>query len=77
VVRVSLSTDVYARGRRVHTLTVCPCGYVFAGNENRWKHFLEDHQPEDFGLSRLGERAASLAGSSRVVATDGGEHGDE
>jgi hypothetical protein len=53
VVGVSLTTDVYARGRRVHTLTVCPCGYSFDLNENRWKHYLEDHNPEDFGLSPL------------------------
>ncbi len=62
MVRVSLSTDVYARGRRVHTLTACPCGYVFDPNENRWKHFLEDHRPEDFGLSPLGERDESADG---------------
>jgi len=59
VVRVSLSTDIYARGRRVHTLTACPCGYVFDANENRWKHFLEEHSPEDFGLSPLGEHEDS------------------
>ncbi len=55
MVGVSLTTDTYARGRRVHTLTACPCGYVFDSHENRWKHFLEDHNPEDFGLSPLGE----------------------
>jgi len=74
---VSLTTDIYARGRRVHTLTACPCSYVFAENENRWKHFLEDHAPEDFGLSPLGERAASPAGSPPVVATDRGETGGD
>ena len=55
MVGVSLATTHYARGRRVHSLTVCPaCGYDFDENEDRYHH-LGDHDPEDFGLSPLGE----------------------
>ncbi|WP_232687928.1 hypothetical protein [Halobacterium zhouii] len=52
---MSLTTDTYARGRRVHTLTACPCGFIFSASEPRWKHLLDEHKPEDFGLSPLGE----------------------
>ena len=55
MVCVSLRTDTYERGRRVHTLTACPfCGYSFDKNERRENH-LGEHNPEDFGLSPLGE----------------------
>lgn len=33
----------------------CPlCGYEFGHQEPRWKHFLDDHTPDDAGLSPLG-----------------------
>lgn len=36
-------------------LSECPvCGHEFGKNQHRWKHYLEDHDPEDFGLSPLG-----------------------
>lgn len=55
MVRVTLEVSHYAKGRRVLTLIVCPaCGYEFDKDENRGPH-LGDHDPEDFGLSPLGE----------------------
>jgi len=55
VVGVTLEVSHYAKGRRVLTLTVCPaCGYEFDKDESRGPH-LGDHDPEDFGLSPLGE----------------------
>ena len=40
------------------TLIECPaCGYEFSEKEPRWKHFLHDHLPEDFGLSPLDREA--------------------
>lgn len=36
-------------------LTACPlCGYAFDDREERPPHFLDDHRPEDAGLSPLG-----------------------
>lgn len=32
-------------------LTECPCGHEFEAGDERSQHFLEDHSPEDFGLS--------------------------
>lgn len=59
MVGVSLRTETYARGRTVHTLTDCPfCGYDFDRDERRHKH-LSEHDPEDAGLSPLGERPDS------------------
>lgn len=38
-------------------LTGCPlCGQAFDDHEPRWKHFLDEHEPEDAGLSPVGER---------------------
>lgn len=46
----------YENGYREPKIVVCPaCGHDFAVNESRWRHFLEDHGPEDFGLSPIGE----------------------
>lgn len=72
MVGVSLSTDVYARGRRVHTLTRCPfCGYEFDRDERRHKH-LGEHDPEDAGLSPLGEIPENH--DRPLLAADGGEY---
>jgi hypothetical protein len=36
-------------------LDVCPfCDHGFADHEARWRHYLDDHDPEDAGLSALG-----------------------
>lgn len=33
-------------------LTACPfCGHQFEEYEPRWKHYLDDHGPEDVGRS--------------------------
>ena len=53
-----LKTKQYESGREFHILTACPCGYEFAEMENRWKHYLEDHEPDDFdGLSPLDDES--------------------
>lgn len=58
MVRVSIETRVYSRGRRTHRITGCPfCGHEFEDWEPRWKHFLDEHDPEDAGLSPAGEVA--------------------
>ena len=36
------------------TLTACPaqnCAHEFDAHEQRWRHFLDEHTPADFGLS--------------------------
>jgi hypothetical protein len=54
---VSLRVDEYAQGRVVKILTSCPiCDYEFDPEERR-RHHLGDHDPEDFGLTPLGEVA--------------------
>lgn len=56
MVGVSLRVREYERSERFVTLTECPaCGYPFAADERRWKHLLQEHNPEDFGLDPLGE----------------------
>lgn len=67
---VTLEVAIYARSKRVNRLVACPfCGHEFAHNEPRWKHFLDDHDPEDAGLSPLGtippDHAAPLFGGGR------------
>jgi len=55
VVRVTLRTLQFSRSREVLILTECPaCGYDFSPNESRDLH-IADHDPEDFGLTPLGE----------------------
>lgn len=57
----------YDRSKDFVTLTACPCGYEFAEEERRWKHFLEDHDPGDFeGIGALGERLPSSSGALHV-----------
>ncbi|NIB99407.1 hypothetical protein [Halobacterium sp. R2-5] len=52
---MSLRVRTYERSERFVTLTHCPaCEYPFDTDERRWKHFLQDHDPEDFGLDPLG-----------------------
>jgi DNA modification methylase len=55
VVGVTLERTAYAGQGLVRvTLTACPaqnCTHEFSSHEPRWKHFLDDHTPEDFGLS--------------------------
>lgn len=47
----------YEDGHADVKITVCPaCGYEFAENESRPRHYRDDHDPEDFGLSRIGKR---------------------
>ena len=41
-------------------LVSCPlCGKDFEDHEPRWLHFLDEHGPEDAGLSPLGEITAN------------------
>lgn len=43
-------------GRRRFMFSMCPiCRHIFDKYEHRWKHFLDEHEPEDLGLSPLGE----------------------
>lgn len=50
-----LTRQTYEGGWERLTLTNCPfCGKPFDRNEHRWKHFENDHNPEDAGLSPLG-----------------------
>ena len=64
MVGVTLERTAYAGQAVVQvTLVDCPardCDHRFKHYEQRWRHFLEEHGPEDFGLEPL-------------AATDGGE----
>jgi len=69
VVRVSaevtiqgaLEVRTYGRSQKAIRLLSCPfCGHEFDSHEPRWKHFLDQHNPEDAGLSPLNERAPKL-----------------
>ena len=55
---MSLEYKRYAgKGAVCNRLTTCPlCPHEFGAFENRWKHFLDEHDPEDAGLTPLGER---------------------
>lgn len=69
-----LEIKEYGRSKRVCKLVACPfCGYEFGYKEPRWKHFLDEHEPEDTGLSPFGKRPASgpLFDEPELV-TDGG-----
>lgn len=58
---VTYEVTVHEGGLRTFTIISCPsCGYDFGPREPRWRHFHDDHTPEDFGLEPR-------------VATDGGE----
>lgn len=51
----------YSRSRERLILVSCPaCGYEFNAGEKR-EHHIEDHDPEDFGLTPLGETTADHA----------------
>lgn len=69
-----LEIKEYGRSKRVCKLVACPfCTHEFEENEARWKHFLDEHGPEDAGLSPIGERYESrdLFKEPELV-TDGG-----
>ena len=73
MVRVSLRSVTFEGGYTAHNLVRCPsCGHPFERYEPRWKHFLDDRSPEDFGLSPLGTIPPDHA---RPLF--GGEAGDE
>lgn len=57
-----LVTKEYTRSREMFILRACPCGYEFDPDEDRGLHFLRDHDPEDFGLSPLGDRNEAAQG---------------
>lgn len=59
--RGNLEIRYYDRSKIVYNLVGCPLceDYEFSENEHRWKHFLQEHAPEDAGLAPIGERAAS------------------
>jgi ribosomal protein S27AE len=61
VVGVTLEAYRYDQKGTVATkLTECPaCGHAFGEHEARWKHFLDEHGPEDLGLSAPGETPES------------------
>ncbi|MDL0128953.1 hypothetical protein [Halobacterium salinarum] len=53
--RVTLRIEEYSWSRKHIYLGVCPvCGYESVRKEKREYH-IEGHDPEDFGLSPLGE----------------------
>lgn len=56
----ALEVTLYSRSKRVVRLVSCPfCGHSFDDHEPRWKHFLEEHDPDDVpGLSGGPETAA-------------------
>ncbi|NIB99404.1 hypothetical protein [Halobacterium sp. R2-5] len=42
-------------GRVQNRIVECPlCGHEFSHREPRWRHFFNDHTPEDAGLAPLG-----------------------
>ncbi|MEE6211085.1 hypothetical protein U3A55_13125 [Salarchaeum sp. III] len=50
--RACLETYEYEHGVARNRLIACPlCGYEFEWNEHRWKHFVDDHGPEDIPVS--------------------------
>ena len=52
--RGHLEVTSYTKGRELVTLVSCPlCGHEFDDHEPRWQHFLEEHEPEDAGLTPL------------------------
>jgi hypothetical protein len=60
---VTLRVEEYSRSQRRIHLEVCPaCGYDYDRNEDRQEH-IADHDPEDFGLSPLGETNEEAQGS--------------
>jgi len=43
-----IETYEYGHGVAQNRLLWCPlCGYEFEKHEHRWKHFHEEHGPED------------------------------
>lgn len=61
MVSVTLERLTYNQACVKVRLTECPCGHVFdddADDGARPKHFLEDHDPEDFGLDSPASFAA-------------------
>ena len=47
-------TEIPGQGVVRVSLTACPlgdCGHEFEKYEPRWRHYLDDHTPEDCGLS--------------------------
>lgn len=69
-----LEIKEYGRSKRVCKLVACPfCTHEFQENEARWKHFLDEHDPVDAGLSPKGERPATGAlFDEPELVTDGG-----
>jgi|GEM_PF-2328400 len=58
--RGNLEIRHYDRSKIWYNLVACPlCEHEFEENEARWKHFLQEHEPEDAGLAPIGERAPS------------------
>ena len=78
VLAVALEFNRYAgKGAVRNRLTACPlCGHNFERHEPRWKHFLNEHDPEDAGLSPLGQTPpeASRPLFADDVAASGGEY---
>ncbi|MFB6114381.1 MAG: hypothetical protein ABEJ58_09825 [Halodesulfurarchaeum sp.] len=51
-------TRFEGHGEIRNRLVQCPfCGHDFDDQEPPWLHFLENHGPEDAGLSPIGEGA--------------------
>ncbi|UWG46517.1 hypothetical protein HSRCO_0215 [Halanaeroarchaeum sp. HSR-CO] len=58
--RGSIEIATYERSEKHFRLIACPfCGHEFDAFEQRWVHFLDEHGPEDAGLSPKGVRGDS------------------
>jgi hypothetical protein len=65
---MTLERHVSDTGNRRVVMTECPaCGYAFPENSGmaRHQHFLDDHDPTDFGLAPPGERHTRWMGRVR------------
>ncbi|QDX39855.1 hypothetical protein [Salarchaeum sp. JOR-1] len=53
-----LEVRTYERSQQSIRLVSCPfCTHDFDPHEPRWKHLLDEHDPEDAGLTPAGEIA--------------------
>lgn len=68
--------DTGSGGPRVQLVTCPACGEPLDGDCKTSHHFLNDHLPEDFGLSPLGEHSPAIgsAAETELVADGGARH---
>ncbi|MEF8772943.1 hypothetical protein [Halodesulfurarchaeum sp.] len=56
----TLEIKTFSKGREVKRLVECPfCCHTFDDHDPQWKHFLEEHDPENAGLTPLGDGGKS------------------